>query len=66
MRPHLDEDRRLPIKKQTGTGYMAKSEIKHHMPDMKELSEQANACAGTIAMYPMDLDRALAEPLSSD
>jgi hypothetical protein len=46
---------------------MAKSEIKQYlMPDMKELTEQVNACADTIAMYPMDLDGALAEPLSSD
>jgi transposase len=66
-RPYLEEDRRLTIKKQKRTEYMAKSEIKQHpMPDMEELTEQVNACADTIAMYPMDLDRALGEPLSSD
>jgi hypothetical protein len=36
------------------------------MPDMKELTEQVNPCVDTIAMYPMDLDRALGKPLSSD
>ncbi len=66
-RSYVEEDRRLTIKKQRRMEYLAKSEIKgDSMPDMKELTEQVKACADTIAMYPMDLDRALGEPLSSD
>ncbi len=65
-RPYVEEDRRLTIKKQKRIEYLAKSEIKNTTPDMEELAEQVKAYADTIAMYPMDLDRAIGEPLSSD
>lgn len=65
-RSYVEEDRRLTIKKQKRTEYLAKSEIKDSMPDMKVLTEQVNASADTIAMYPMDLDRALGESLSDE
>ena len=45
---------------------VSKSEIKETTPEMKELTEQVKACADTIAIYPMDLDRALGEPLSDE
>ena len=65
-RPYVEEDKRLTIKKQKRAEYLAKSEIKETTPEMKELTEQVKACADTIAIYPMDLDRALGEPLSDE
>ncbi len=63
-RPYVEEDRRLTTKKQKRKEYLAKREIKDTTPNLKELTEQVNACADTIAMYPMDLDRALGERLT--
>lgn len=67
-KPYVEEDRRLTIKKQKRTEYLAsRSEIKEDSrPDLKELIEQVKACADAIAMYPMDLDRTLGEPLSDE
>ncbi len=65
-RPYVEEDKRLTARKQKRTEFLAKSKLTDSSPDIKRLTEQVKACADTISMYPMDLDRAFGEHISSD
>lgn len=66
-RPYVEEDSYLTMKKSKRLEYLAKSVMKEDArPDLKELTEQVKASAESIAMYPMDLERALGEPLSGE
>ena len=57
---YAEEDSRLTLRKQKRVDFLAKRQTEP-APELKELTDQVKASAETVAMYPMDLDRAFGE-----